>query len=143
VGQNTWEEIDLIVRGGNYGWNLREGAHPFGRGAPNGSLIDPVVEYPQRRGREVIGRSVTGGYVYRGPGMENLVGAYVYGDYVTGRIWALRYEDGAVIAHREIYTPPPRVCISSFGEDAAGELYLCGFDRLDGSSGRIHRLVED
>jgi glucose/arabinose dehydrogenase len=143
VGQNAWEEIDLIVRGGNYGWNLREGAHPLAQGTPSGPLIGPVVEYPQRRGRDLIGRSVTGGYVYRGPTLEGLVGAYVYADYVTGRIWALRYADGAVVAHREIHTPPPRACIASFGEDAAGELYLCAFDRLDGSRGRVYRLVEE
>jgi glucose/arabinose dehydrogenase len=143
VGQNDWEEIDLVVKGGNYGWNIREGAHPFRKGTSTDPLIDPVMEYPQRRGRELIGRSVTGGYVYRGKALEGLVGAYVYGDYVSGRIWALRYADGRVVAHREVFAPPPRVYISSFGEDAAGELYVCAFDRLDGGRGRIYRLVED
>jgi glucose/arabinose dehydrogenase len=142
VGQNDWEEIDLVTRGGNYGWNIREGSHPFRKGTSAVPLIDPVVEYPQRRGREVVGRSVTGGYVYRGPTLKNLVGAYIYGDYGTGRIWALRYEGGRVLAHREIFSPPPRVYISSFGEDASGELYICAFERLDGSRGRIYRLVE-
>jgi glucose/arabinose dehydrogenase len=143
VGQNSWEEIDLIVKGGNYGWSFREGAHAFRGAAPAAGLIDPVVEYPQRRGRELIGRSVTGGFVYRGAEINDLVGAYVYGDYVTGRIWALRYAEGAVVAHRQIFAPPPRVHISSFGEDAAGELYVCSFDRLDGGRGRIYRLVGD
>jgi glucose/arabinose dehydrogenase len=143
VGQNDWEEIDLVVKGGNYGWNIREGAHPFRSGASAVPLIDPVMEYPRRRGRELIGRSVTGGYVYRGAAAPGLVGAYIYGDYVTGRIWALRYAGGTVTDHREIFSPPPRVYISSFGEDSAGELYLCGFDRLDGGRGRIYRLVED
>jgi glucose/arabinose dehydrogenase len=143
VGQNAWEEIDLIVKGGNYGWSIREGAHPFRAGTAAVPLIDPVVEYPQRRGRELIGRSVTGGHVYRGRTAPGLVGAYIYGDYVTGRIWALRYEGGRVLAHQEIFAPPPRVYISSFGQDASGELYVCGFDRLDGGRGRIYRLVED
>ncbi len=145
VGQNTWEEIDLITRGGNYGWNIREAAHPFRPGDPADPLIDPVVEYPQRSGRQIVGQSVTGGYVYRGAAVAALYGAYVYGDYVSGRIWALRYADGAVQAHREIFAPPPRVYISSFGEDSAGELYICAFDGLDGSrggTGRIYRLKE-
>jgi glucose/arabinose dehydrogenase len=143
VGQNDWEEIDLIVKGGNYGWSVREGAHPFRGATATAGLIDPVMEYPQRRGRELVGRSVTGGYVYRGTAIEGLVGAYVYGDYVTGRIWALRCTEGTLRAHREIFAPPPRVHISSFGEDAAGELFVCSFDRLDGGRGRIYRLVDD
>jgi glucose/arabinose dehydrogenase len=143
VGQNDWEEINLVTRGGNYGWSIREGAHPFRKGTAAVPLIDPVVEYPQRRGRELVGRSVTGGHVYRGQAAPGLVGAYIYGDYVTGRIWALRYDGGRVLAHREIFSPPPRVYISSFGEDTAGELYVCGFDRLDGGRGRIYRPVED
>jgi glucose/arabinose dehydrogenase len=143
VGQNAWEEIDLIVKGGNYGWSIREGAHPFRQGASVDPLIEPVVEYPQRRGRELIGRSVTGGHVYRGQAIEGLVGAYVYGDYVTGRIWALRHADGVVREQREIYLRPARVYISSFGEDAEGELYVCAFDRLDGGRGRIYRVAED
>jgi glucose/arabinose dehydrogenase len=143
VGQNNWEEINLIVKGGNYGWSIREGAHPFRAGTAAVPLIDPVMEYPQRRGRELIGRSVTGGHVYRGRAAPGLVGAYIYGDYVTGRIWAFRYVGGTVVDQREIFSPPPRVYISSFGEDVSGELYLCGFDRLDGGRGRIYRLVED
>ncbi len=88
---------------------------------------------------------MTGGYVYRGSAQPNLYGAYLYGDYVTGRVWALRYKDGRVLEHREVFAPGPRVFISSFGEDAAGELYVCGFDRLDGrgsGEGRIYRVVE-
>lgn len=146
VGQNAWEEIDLIVKGGNYGWNIREGAHPFRSGESTGPLIDPVVEYPQRSGRRVIGLSVTGGYVYRGDRLAGLKGAYIYADYVTGRIWALRYADGRVAAHREIFTPRPPVFISSFGEGPDGELYICAFDSADGrggGTGRIYRLVEN
>lgn len=145
VGQNTWEEIDVIQPGGNYGWNIREGAHPFRSGTPDGPLIDPVVEYPQRRGRTIVGLSVTGGHVYRGGAMPGLYGAYIYGDYVTGRIWALRRENGVVTEHGEIFAPPPKAYISSFGEDADGELYFCAFDELDGRGGgrgRIYRLAE-
>lgn len=145
VGQNSWEEIDLIVKGGNYGWNIREGAHPFRNGTTVDPLIDPVVEYPQRRGREIIGQSVTGGYVYRGTRQPALAGIYIYGDYVSGRIWGLRYADGAVQDHAEIFSGDPRVYISSFGEDAGGELYLCSFDSLDGrggGTGRVYRVEE-
>ena len=145
VGQNAWEEIDLITRGGNYGWRIREAAHPFREGSAADPLIDPVVEYPQRRHRELIGMSVTGGFVYRGKVMSRLYGVYLYADYVTGRIWALRRTDRGDSTHREVFHGPPRVYISSFGEDAAGELYVCSFDRVDGrggGTGRIYRIVE-
>ena len=140
VGQNAWEEIDLLVKGGNYGWNIREGAHPFRPGEAEDPMIDPVVEYPQRQGRQIVGLSVTGGYVYRGREIPALYGAYVYGDYVTGRIWALRYDQGRLTEHREVFRRPPAISISSFGEDEAGELYLCSFDRLDGRGGGTGRI---
>ncbi len=149
VGQNHWEEIDLITRGGNYGWRIREAAHPFKEGTPPDPMIDPVVEYPQRRGkgrsRELVGMSITGGFVYRGETQQRLVGVYLYGDYVTGRVWALRYRDGRVTEHREVFDAPNNLYISSFGEDAAGEVYVCGFDNPDGrprGTGRIYRVVE-
>jgi len=148
VGQNTWEEIDLITRGGNYGWRIREAAHPFKQGTPPDPMIDPVVEYPQRRGqgrsRELVGMSITGGFVYRGRSQPRLAGLYFYADYVTGRIWAMRYQDGRVIAHRQVFDGPPRVYISSFGEDAFGELFICSFDQPDGKrggTGRLYRVV--
>jgi glucose/arabinose dehydrogenase len=147
VGQNAIEEVDLIVRGGNYGWSLREGTRPLHQGEPPDPMIDPVIEYPQRQGRETLGLSVTGGYVYRGRRNPRLTGAYVYGDYVTGRIWALRHEAGRVTAHREVYRPQAGgVFIASFGEDAAGELYVCAFDAIDGrdgGTGRIYLIEED
>jgi glucose/arabinose dehydrogenase len=149
IGQNRWEEIDLIVKGGNYGWRIREGAHPFKGDQPPSldprtgqpmTLIDPVIEY----GRDE-GISVTGGHVYRGTQIPALAGAYVYADYVSGRIWGLRRSGGAggrVTAHRLIVSEP-RPGIASFGEDAAGEIYLCVFDRVDapGSPGRILKLA--
>ena len=148
VGQNKWEEIDLITRGGNYGWRIREAAHPFKAGTPPDPMIDPVVEYPQRRGRgrsrELVGMSITGGFVYRGRSQPKLTGVYLYGDYVTGRIWAMRYEGGRVTEHRQVFDGPPRVYISSFGEDADGELYVCSFDQANGrggGTGRIYTVV--
>ncbi len=130
VGQNRWEEIDRIVRGGNYGWRLREGRHEFKSGRATVPLIDPVLEY----GREQ-GACVVGGYVYRGTRLRRLVGAYVYADYVTGNVWALRAQGDSVLAQRRILAQPRN--IASFGEGADGELYLCAFD------GRIYRLEEE
>jgi glucose/arabinose dehydrogenase len=138
VGQNRYEEIDLIVRGGNYGWRIREGAHPFRTDQTAvDPLIDPVIEY----GRDE-GISVTGGHVYRGSRIPALAGAYVYADYVSGRIWALRHRDGKVVAHRRV-VQEARPGIASFGEDAARELYLCVFDRVDGSRGRLFTIAPE
>lgn len=121
VGQDTWEEIDLIVKGGNYGWRLREGLHPFGpKGSPaRPELIDPIWEY-----HHDIGKSITGGCVYRGKRLPELVGAYLYADYVTGKIWALRYDPASkrVTANQPI--PSPLIPVMSFGEDEEGEVYF-------------------
>ncbi len=122
VGQDTWEEINLVARGGNYGWNLREGLHPFGpHGAPpRPDLMEPIWEY-----HHDLGKSITGGVVYRGRQVPELAGAYLYADYVSGRLWALWYDASSktVTANREI--PLPRsLPVLSFGEDEAGEVYL-------------------
>jgi glucose/arabinose dehydrogenase len=138
VGQNLFEEIDVITRGGNYGWRLREGLHSFMDGKSDPSYIDPVAEYPHSKGL-----SVTGGYVYRGSAAPGLQGLYIYGDYSSGRIWGLRYEDGNVISNGELNVTLAgrpilnRVLISSFGEDAAGELYVANHN------GNIYRLIAD
>lgn len=128
VGQDTWEEIDLIVKGGNYGWNIREGFHPFVRkgGKPPAKdtkrpdLIDPIWEY-----HHDVGKSITGGVVYRGKAIPALDGAYLYADYVSGKLWGLWYdaEGKKVTANREI--PLPRsIPVMSFGEDERGEVYI-------------------
>ena len=144
VGQNIWEEIDLIVKGGNYGWNRREGMHAFnvataqpgpGRtpaqaNKPDGreagakdKLIDPIWEY-----HHDLGKSITGGEVYRGKRVPELAGYYVYADYVSGKVWGLKYDVKAkkVVANRLIAAPkdlanPPIMCI---GSDEQGELYM-------------------
>jgi glucose/arabinose dehydrogenase len=138
VGQNAYEEIDLITKGGNYGWRIREGFHPFAEAEHETPLIDPVIEY----GRQ-DGGSVTGGYVYRGKSIAALIGVYIYADYMSGKIWGLRYADGRVLAHREIARPERTLHVTSFGEDLDGELYLCAFDRLDGGPGRVYRLMSE
>jgi glucose/arabinose dehydrogenase len=123
VGQNLWEEIDIIVKGGNYGWNLREGKHEF---APNSTstgagMIEPIWEYDHE-----IGKSITGGVVYRGKKFPELVGHYIYGDYVSGKIWALKYDQQkkAVVANRTIPYAGAVLAMMSFGEDEDGEVYF-------------------
>ena len=121
VGQDLWEEINLITRGGNYGWNLREARHKFGKNGsgPSPDLIEPIWEYDH-----VVGKSITGGHVYRGKRLPELVGAYLYADYVTGKIWALRYDESKkkVISNRSI--PGNKLPVISFGEDEMGEVYF-------------------
>ena len=120
VGQDLWEEIDIIERGGNYGWNLREGKHPFGENGsgPRSNLIEPIWEYHHE-----VGKSITGGNVYRGKSAPELTGAYLYADWVTGQIWALWYDKaaGRVTANRTIV--PKGFPVMSFGEDDEGETY--------------------
>jgi glucose/arabinose dehydrogenase len=144
VGQNLWEEVDIIVNGGNYGWSVREGFHPFPkrqkRAVRAADLIAPVVEYPHvpSRQRPDDGKSITGGYVYRGKALPALQGVYVYGDFDTGRIWGCRVDDaGKLLVNGELIDlrQNPKLAIASFGEDAQGELYILAFD------GRIHKFV--
>lgn len=136
VGQNMWEEVDIIERNGNYGWNCREGAHAFGSPAPSctdaSGLVDPVYEYDHGDGV-----SVTGGYVYRGDEIPALEGRYVFADFASSSIWALD-EDGQGGYTREQIAQSPQG-VASFAEDAAGELYVVGWG--SGDDGRIRRLV--
>jgi glucose/arabinose dehydrogenase len=119
VGQEVWEEIDLIVKGGNYGWSATEGTKPFGSRAAAGPVIDPVWEYDHQ-----IGKSVTGGRVYRGKAIPELAGRYVYGDFVSGKMWALAVDDaGRPTSNAAI--PWSGLPIFGFGEGADGELYVC------------------
>jgi len=123
VGQGLWEEIDIIVKGGNYGWNAREGRHAFNpKTAPStDALIDPVHEYHHRDGK-----SITGGVVYRGERLPELFGAYLYADYASFNVWALRY-DGKVATTNELIATT-KLPVSAFGEDEDGEVCFCAFD---------------
>lgn len=131
VGQDLWESVHLIRKGGNYGWSVKEGSHPFRPQRPLGPtpIIPPIVEHPH-----VDYRSITGGYVYHGDRLKELQGAYIYGDYDTGKVAALRYENGQVTDHRELADTQLRIV--DFGQDADGELYL-----VDHIGGQLHRLV--
>ena len=130
VGQNQYEEIDIIEKGGNYGWNTMEGLHCYDpkSGCNQDGLILPVVEY----GRG-YGASVTGGFVYRGSDVPALSGRYVYGDYVSGRIWALTDKGDGSFDTEQLFDLD--ISISSFGIDASDELYFLSFD------GNIYRFA--
>jgi glucose/arabinose dehydrogenase len=121
VGQNAWEEVDLESAdspgGVNYGWNRMEGSHPYAGASPPANAVPPVYEYPHEGGRCVV----TGGYVYRGNAVAALRGAYVFGDFCTGRLEAIRVSDGRVTMHG--YLGPTVPELASFGEDGDGELY--------------------
>ncbi len=124
VGQDRHEELDLIVRGGNYGWNFREGKHALDPNAERsaiGEFIDPILDYPR-----VEGKSVTGGLVYRGTRLPELAEAYLYADFISGNVWALRWDGQKVTENRKIARTS--LLISSFGEDEAGEAYFTAFD---------------
>jgi glucose/arabinose dehydrogenase len=133
VGQNQWEEIDAVPyqRGGwNFGWSLAEGRHPMNAGTPSVTpLTGPVWEYDHERGCSIIG-----GFVYRGRAIPGLGGLYLYSDYCDGRLFAVRIEHGQAAEPRG-WDLGTRGAVSSFGEDARGEVYLTTFD------GRVSRIV--
>ncbi len=120
VGQDLWEEINLVEKGGNYGWSVREGSHPFGEIVPEATtpLTDPVWEYDHQ-----IGRSITGGHVYRGKRLPQLDGKYLYADYVSGRIWALETHAGSPKDTKNYLLVEGGMPVLAFGKDAAGEVY--------------------
>jgi glucose/arabinose dehydrogenase len=132
VGQSAWEEIDLQPSGSgggeNYGWNRMEGNHSYGGAAPPAGAVRPVYEYSHDQGC-----LVTGGYVYRGKAIPDLVGAYVFADFCAGAIEAIRLRDGRVVDHRAL--GPVVSGLSSFGEDAEGELYAMSL------GGGLYRLA--
>ena len=133
VGQATWEEVDQVTPGGNYGWRCREGAHDFNPGGTSGcgtaTLIDPVAEYGHSEGE-----SITGGYVYRGAQTTNLSGRYLFGDFVSGRIWAWIAENAST-PRQPTHLLDSGLNISSFGQGNDGELYVVHY------GGTLHRIV--
>ncbi len=131
VGQDAVEEIDIVEKGKNYGWNVLEGSRCFKPASgcdPAGTAL-PVDEYTHE-----IGQSVTGGFVYAGKTAPSLAGAYVFADFVSGRVWALWYDK--INARRIELLRNEQAMISSFGTDENRELYLCSFD------GSIYRFKE-
>ena len=122
VGQGAREEVDIVRKGGNYGWKIMEGTicRPPTTGCDTTGLVLPVKEY----GR-TLGYSITGGYVYRGAARPDLRGAYIYGDYGSGRIWMLRRNNGALTADSLLIDTP--YALSGFGTDRNGELYILAY----------------
>lgn len=129
-GQDLWEQVYLVRRGANYGWSVLEGSHPFypGRKAGPHPFERPIADHHHSEMR-----SLTGGIVYQGTALPELRGAYVYGDWSTGRIWAIRHEQGRVTWHREVANTTLQ--ITGFGADSHGELIVVdhggGFYRLE------------
>lgn len=129
VGQNKWEEVNLIVKGGNYGWNLREAEHCYlSSPCKAQDLIDPVFSYSHAEGN-----SITGGFVYYGQAVPALQGYYVFGDFVSGRLWGLKKSGNAMTS---VSLPKTQHLISGFAQDEQGEVYI-----LDYGVGQIHQIV--
>ncbi len=129
VGQGDWEEIDIVERGRNYGWDEREGDHCFE--PPSGCLdtfADPVAEYDHG-----LGRSVTGGYVYRGSGVSGLAGWYVFGDFGSGNLFAVPADSTPVTVPDVLLDTG--LSIVTFGQAVDGELYIADY-----GVGTIHRI---
>jgi glucose/arabinose dehydrogenase len=122
AGQDLWEEVDRIVPGGNYGWNVMEGYHCY---HPADHCIN-TYELPRAEYGHDVGCVVIGGYVYRGKEMPELDGWYVYGDYCSGRVWAV---DAATDNGAAIPIASTGASISSFAQDADGELYMLTFNK--------------
>jgi glucose/arabinose dehydrogenase len=132
VGQDDWEEISIVPRGKNLGWKVREGAHCFApkEGCRTSGLVDPLFEY----GR-ALGISVTGGYVYTGKRIPWLEGHFVFGDFGSGRLWALKLPDTQRRVE-PVYLGRYSYAFSTFGRDGEGEIYAADF-----GPGGIYRLV--
>ncbi|GJL64426.1 MAG: glucose dehydrogenase [Nitrospirales bacterium] len=128
VGQNSWEEITKVNKGENHGWRLMEGLHCFQpkQGCQNTKpLTLPELNYPNGDGGRC---SVTGGYVYRGKSIPSLQGTYLFADFCSGEIFGYANKSHQVILDTDLQ-------ISSFGEDASGELYILGY------AGSVHKLT--
>ena len=130
VGQNSFEEVNLIRKGSNYGWNTLEGTHCFSprTGCDPGGTELPVIEYSTSRGCSVIG-----GFVYRGKGIPALGVVYLYGDYCSGEVRGFRFENGQATGDSQLVNSG--LNITSFGEDSDGEIYA--LTEVD----RIYRLI--
>ncbi len=127
VGQDLWESVYLIQKGGNYGWSVSEGSHPFRPERKKGPtpILKPILEH-----NHTEFRSLTGGFIYHGKKHPSLEGAYVYGDFDTGRVWSLRYDKKAerVTEHKELAKTNLRIV--AWAQDHDGEVYALNF--IDG-----------
>lgn len=145
VGQDEIEEIDIIKKGRNYGWRVMEG--PICTPGVNPNCKKTGFELPVYSYDHDVGRSITGGYVYRGKKYPSLCGVYLYGDFVSQAIWGIRVKKEKVITHKTLfeaksmlylaldYFRDSGLLISTFGEDEDGEVYVAAYQ-----SGRIYRI---
>jgi glucose/arabinose dehydrogenase len=132
VGQDKTEEIDIIEKGGNYGWNTMEGNDCYNNtGCDKTGLSLPILSYAHG----TLGASITGGYVSRDKNLPGLNGRYVYGDYVSGNIWALTYADKKAV-NNDLIGKVSGGTLSSFGEDSNSNLYILNY-----TDGKIYKLV--
>ncbi|MEO8209494.1 MAG: PQQ-dependent sugar dehydrogenase [bacterium] len=132
VGEQLWEEIDLIENGKNYGWNKMEGFHCYSSPPPyicdtaGRGFTRPIWEYQHDTGGTNNSGSITGGYVYRGNAHPELYGQYIYGDFVTGKVWALNYNGTNVTSNIKLLDT--NINIVTFGVDESKEFYFCNYD---------------
>lgn len=134
VGQNRFEEVSIVPRGGNLGWNVREGAHCYApsEGCQTEGMVEPIFEYERS-----LGISITGGFVYTGKTLPGLAEKYVFADFASGRVWALELPDEPRPVPAILLGRFPHA-ISTFARDAAGELYAADF-----AAGTILRFVPE
>lgn len=132
-GQDVWEQIYFVRKGDNYGWSVMEGSHPFylTRTAGPDPFVKPAAEH-----HHSVARSLTGGVVYYGQRHPELRGAYLYGDYSTGKIWAMKHDGKQVVWHKEI--ADSTLAITGFGFDSQGELLIC--DHRGDDQGALYTL---
>jgi len=123
VGQYAWEEIDRVERGGNYGWNIREGTHCYAvTPCDDPSLIDPIIVYPNPGGASVVG-----GPVYGGDDIPSLVGTVLYSDFYTGELWGIVWDAETGEPESVELTHEAGKYFSGFAQDAAGEVYVLSY----------------
>ncbi|HUY90029.1 MAG TPA: PQQ-dependent sugar dehydrogenase [Pirellulales bacterium] len=122
IGQDQWEMVEIVRRGDNFGWSVVEGGHSFYLERTRGPhpFVKPAIVHPHSEAR-----SITGGATYLGSKFPELRGAYIYGDYATGKIWAARYDGSKITFHHEIADTPYQIL--GFGADAAGEIYFVDY----------------
>lgn len=133
-GQDLWETAHFVRKGDNYGWSVTEGSHPF---YPNRTPGPTPIAAPTIEHHHSEFRSLTGGIVYHSDALPDLKGAYLYGDYSTGRIWGMKHDGTKPIWHKELATP--RLQITAFGTNTRGELLIC--DHRGAGEGGFYTLV--
>jgi glucose/arabinose dehydrogenase len=130
VGQNKIEEVDIIEKGGNYGWRVMEAKECFDSNCNKTGLVEPIWSY--QHGSD--GNSITGGYVCRDKSLPDLAGKYIYGDFTSGKVWALTYNGKKAVKNELISQVISG--LSSFGEDSKSNLYLLAY-----GNGKVYKIV--